>query len=253
MCRWPRGCRARSERQDLRAIRSHPASNSKESFLLKTSAGRFARSKFSRRDKRLYAGRAVQEGLHGVHTADHVDIIATRPLQDEELRSQGWTSRNMAYDTRLFLHYFRLLPDNRFLFGMRGGADASPEGLKCTERRTRAHFEALFPAWRDVGHDYFWSGFVCFTRNLAPYLGPIGALPGAWAAFGYHGSGVAMASWSGRQVADLIAGKTPLDAAPAVLRQPLRKFPFPNFRKAGLTLALGLSDLFEPLPENRPR
>ena len=31
-------------------------------------------------------------------------------------------------------------------------------------------------------------------------------LPGAFAAFGYHGNGVSMASWAGARVADLAAG-----------------------------------------------
>jgi glycine/D-amino acid oxidase-like deaminating enzyme len=43
------------------------------------------------------------------------NIIVTRPLSEAERNEQGWTSRLMAYDTRNLLHYFRLLPDGRFL------------------------------------------------------------------------------------------------------------------------------------------
>ncbi len=33
---------------------------------------------------------------------------------------QGWSSAQIAYDTHQFLHYFRLMPNQQFLFGMRG-------------------------------------------------------------------------------------------------------------------------------------
>ena len=52
-------------------------------------------------------------------------IILTRQMTQTELNAQGWTSDQMAYDTRKLLHYFRLLPDRRFLFGMRGGLFAT--------------------------------------------------------------------------------------------------------------------------------
>ena len=58
------------------------------------------------------------------------NIIVTRRLTRRERAEQGWTSRVMAYDTRNLLHYFRLLPDGRFLFGGRGGTDASDGGAE---------------------------------------------------------------------------------------------------------------------------
>ncbi|MGI9514946.1 MAG: NAD(P)/FAD-dependent oxidoreductase, partial [Anderseniella sp.] len=48
-------------------------------------------------------------------------IIVTRPITDNELKAQGWTRTDPSYDTLNLLHYFRLLPDNRFMFGGRGG------------------------------------------------------------------------------------------------------------------------------------
>ena len=47
-------------------------------------------------------------------------VIVTRPITDQEQTAQGWTSAQMAYDSRFLLHYFRMMPNNRFLFGMRG-------------------------------------------------------------------------------------------------------------------------------------
>ena len=48
-------------------------------------------------------------------------VIVTRPLTEAELAAQGWTSHQASYDTRHLLHYFRLMPDSRMLFGVRGG------------------------------------------------------------------------------------------------------------------------------------
>lgn len=61
------------------------------------------------------------------------NVIVTRPLTYAELEAQGWTTRQMCYDDRFFLHYFRLMPDNRMLFGMRGGCSARAGRMRaCT-------------------------------------------------------------------------------------------------------------------------
>lgn len=177
-------------------------------------------------------------------------ILVTRPLTAAEKQAQGFTSALMSCDLRKLLHYFRHLPDGRFLFGMRGGTDASARGEAATQRRVRRHFDALFPAWAQVPSEHAWSGFVCLTGSLAPYVGPVPGAEGLYAAFGWHGTGVAPASWSGLQIANDISG-LPADL-PALFRQPPRRFPFARFRRLGLRLAYARYDLTDgPLP--RPR
>ena len=39
------------------------------------------------------------------------------PISEDELSAQGWTSETMASDSRILLHYFRLMPDRRFQIG----------------------------------------------------------------------------------------------------------------------------------------
>jgi hypothetical protein len=67
------------------------------------------------------------------------------------MRAQGWTSPLMAFDSRKLLHYFRLLPNGRFLFGGRGGTDASDEGSKptgpCSKARSMS-FSRHGARWR---------------------------------------------------------------------------------------------------------
>ncbi|QFT82941.1 Gamma-glutamylputrescine oxidoreductase [Roseovarius sp. THAF27] len=158
-------------------------------------------------------------------------VIVTRPMSDEELAAQGWTSRQMCYDTRHLLHYFRLMPDNRMLMGMRGGLRHSPGTEAQIRAMIRADFEKMFPAWAHVETPHYWSGFVCVTRDLVPYAGPIPELPGGFAAFGYHGNGVSMGSYAGRLLADLVRGETPDMPYPAPLSHKPRKFPLGRFRR----------------------
>ena len=130
-------------------------------------------------------------------------ILVTRPLTEAERQAQGWTSPLMAYDSRKLLHYFRLLPNGRFLFGGRGGTDASNAGGEAYRDVLTAAFHDLFPAWRNVEITHYWRGFVCLAYDLVPYVAPSTTNKTVWTAIAYHGNGVAMGSWSGRAVARL--------------------------------------------------
>jgi len=162
-------------------------------------------------------------------------VMVTRPLTQSELGAQGFTSPLMSCDVRRLLHYFRHLPDGRFLFGMRGGTSASAAAEAETQARVRRHFEALFPAWAGVPTEYRWSGFVCLTGSLAPFAGPVPGAEGLFAAFGCHGGGVALQSLAGAEVGRLMLGERA--AIPALMAQPPRRFPFPAFRRLGLRMA----------------
>ncbi len=172
-------------------------------------------------------------------------VLVTRPLSEDERRAQGWTSDLMAYDSRSLLHYFRLLPNGRFLFGGRGGTDASgPGGQAYRAVLTRA-FHDLFPAWRGVEITHYWRGFVCLAFDRVPYVGALDDAKTVWTALAYHGNGVAMGSWSGRAVARLMTGKAKAPEIPAVLTRRLARFPLPAFRPLylkGAYVWFGLKD-----------
>ncbi|MEH6633245.1 MAG: FAD-dependent oxidoreductase [Halopseudomonas aestusnigri] len=157
-------------------------------------------------------------------------VLVTRPLTDNERSRQGWNNTTPVYDSRILLHYFRLLPDGRFLFGGRGGTDASSIGKANAERILRQDFEKLFPEWASVTHTHFWQGFVCLANNLVPYIGPINADKTAWASLAYHGNGVAMSSWAGQALADEMARKDTTSKLSTVLSKPYTNFPLPSLR-----------------------
>ena len=193
-----------------------------------------------------YASDDIPAWMAGRYLPAQSNVLVTRPLTEAELQAAGWTSRQMAYDTRNLLHYFRLLPDNRFLFGMRGGLMASARAEAGITARARRHFEQMFPAWKGVETPYGWSGMVCFSANRVPYCGAIPGLPGAFAGFAYHGNGVAMGSYTGALLADLVQDKPTRHPRPMVMQADPPRFPLGRLRRAllppGYALA-GLQDL----------
>ncbi|SHM25331.1 NAD(P)/FAD-dependent oxidoreductase [Roseibium suaedae] len=166
-------------------------------------------------------------------------IMVTRPLTDDELSEQGWTSGLMASDTRTLLHYFRLMPDRRFLFGTRGGVFESAEALKAMYARGRADFERMFPAWTLVDTEYAWHGHVALSRSRAAFTGPVPGMEGVFASLAYHGSGVAMASLCGEKAGGMILGEVKPQDLPAVIGTVPRRFPLAGLRQLYLLGAYG--------------
>lgn len=177
-----------------------------------------------------YTQEDVSQHLAGRLLPALSSIIVTRPLSETEREAQGWTSPLMAYDSRNLLHYFRLLPNGRFLFGGRGGTDASVQGERDYRQVLVSAFHRLFPAWDHVDITHYWRGFVCLTYDRVPYIGPLDARQSVWTAIAYHGNGVAMGTWSGRAVARLLTKKLAREAVSPVLTRRLSHFPLPAFR-----------------------
>ncbi|MEL6977193.1 MAG: FAD-dependent oxidoreductase [Pseudomonadota bacterium] len=177
------------------------------------------------------------EGLSGAAAPAFSSVLATRPLTAAEQAEQGWSARGMAFCSRILLHYFRLLPDGRFLFGMRGGVSATPRAQDRARMRLRRDFARMFPAWAAVETPHVWSGLVCLTASFTPFIGALPSDPRLLAAFGYHGNGLAMGGAAGRAAADLAVGALRPEDLPAPLRGPLRRFAAPALRRLGLRAA----------------
>lgn len=190
-----------------------------------------------------YSSDDLPPWMAGRYMPAQSNVLVTRPLSQAELDAAGWTSRQMAYDTRNLLHYFRLMPDNRFLFGMRGGLLASNRAEMAITARARAHFEAMFPAWRTVETPHTWSGMVCFSANRVPYCGPIPDLPGAFTGFAFHGNGVAMGSYTGALLADLVQDRPTRLPHPTVMQASAPRFPLGRFRRALLPAGYAMAGL----------
>jgi glycine/D-amino acid oxidase-like deaminating enzyme len=134
-------------------------------------------------------------------------IIVTAPLATPDAAAILPRGRT-AFDSKHFLHYFRLTADNRLLFG---GRTEFSQPTSATTRRAaailRRGMAMVFPQLAGVDVDYAWSGAVGFTRDQLPHAGK---LDDAYYAAGYGGHGIAMAAHLGEQIARRIAGE-PID------------------------------------------
>ncbi len=194
-----------------------------------------------------YSSEDVPHWLAGRTMPMQSSVIVTRPLTAEERAAQGWTSDLMAYDSRSLLHYFRLMPDGRFLFGMRGGLNARPGTEARIRAKIRADFNAMFPGWSHVETPHFWSGLVNLSRSFTPYTGPVPGMKNTWTSMAYHGNGVAMASYGGALVADLMRGRAPTHPYPATMQTLPGRFPLGRRRRVLLAAGLPLKALSDML------
>ncbi|MCA0997509.1 NAD(P)/FAD-dependent oxidoreductase [Alloyangia pacifica] len=192
-----------------------------------------------------YSSEDVPDWLRGRYLPVQSSVIVTEPLSEMQRAAAGWTSRQMAYDTRQLLHYFRLMPDNRFLFGMRGGLTATDRAQRAISKKIRREFIEMFPAWSGVRISHEWAGLVCLMANLTPYVGPVPELPGLFAGLGFHGNGVAMGTHAGVLLADLAQGKAPRGSYPAVMQSRPKRFPLGGLRRALLAPAYMGASLFD--------
>ncbi len=132
-------------------------------------------------------------------------IIATEQLS-ESLTTQLSPRNRMIYDSKYYLYYYRLTPDNRMLFG--GRAAFFPE-TKNTIRRSveilRRGMVEVYPQLHDAKIAHAWGGTVDFCFDTMPHAGQIN---GIHYALGYAGHGVAMATYLGARMAEKICGSS---------------------------------------------
>ena len=192
-----------------------------------------------------YASDNLPDWMGGRYLPVVSHIMVTRTLSETEKQAQGWTTRRISYDTRNLLHYFRLLPDDRMLFGMRGTNNLTPGSTKPMRARIRRDFEKMFPGLASAETEFHWSGLICLTRALVPYAGPIGEWKNAWTGMAYHGTGVAMATYTGRLLAGLAADRAYASPLPRLMRDMPRVFPLPRLRRRYLPAAYALYGLLD--------
>jgi len=143
-------------------------------------------------------------------------IVVTEPLPDElacEVSPRG----RMIWDSKNFLYYFRLTPDNRMLFGGRASfVPSTPETNQVSARILRRAMTTVYPQLAGVRVEYVWGGTLGFTLDRLPHAGEMG---GVHFAMGYCGHGVAMATYLGKCMAEVIDGNPEAN--------PFRELPFP--------------------------
>jgi glycine/D-amino acid oxidase-like deaminating enzyme len=165
------------------------------------------------------------------------NIIVTRPLTSDELASHNYSTRNPVLNSRNLLYYYRLLKDNRFLFGARGdliGSNASSDKMS---KKMEQQMKKVFPNWTNVKIDFRWRGLVAVTTKFTPSIGKL-ENDEIYYSFGYHANGVNTAPWAGKELANLIMGSNTkkIQISKLYLGLP-KKFPLPFLRLVYLRLA----------------
>jgi glycine/D-amino acid oxidase-like deaminating enzyme len=167
-------------------------------------------------------------------------IIVTRPLSEDEKAAHAWITEHPAINSRRILNYFRLLPDNRFMFGGRGHTTGHVEGERETYARLEAMLKKIWPEWSGLTVDYGWQGLIAMTGSLIPSIGRLDADDSVYFGYGYHGNGVNTATWTGKQLADWIgSGETP--PLPQIVQGMARKYPLAGLRLHYLRAAIAFS------------
>ena len=144
-------------------------------------------------------------------------IITTEVLPKALAHELSPRSR-MIYDSKNYLYYYRLTPDGRMLFG--GRAAFFPESDQTIRRSAdllRRGMISVYPLLQDARVEYAWGGTLDFAFDIMPHAGQT---DGMYYAVGYAGHGVAMATYQGQKIAEMMAGDKP--------DNPFTEIPFPG-------------------------
>lgn len=127
-------------------------------------------------------------------------IIATQPL-DQQLTQRLLPGARVLSDTKHLLYYFRLSPDGRMVFG--GRASFTPASPKRSAAILASGMHEVFPELAAASIEYAWSGKVAYPMDHLPHAG---RLHGVHYAMGYCGHGLAMATYLGTRMGEVLAG-----------------------------------------------
>jgi glycine/D-amino acid oxidase-like deaminating enzyme len=144
-------------------------------------------------------------------------IIATEKLSDE-LANELSPKNRMIFDFKHYLNYFRLW-DNRMIFG--GRAAFFPETSNTIKRSgeiLQREMIQVYPQLKGVKVEYVWGGTLDFAFDMMTHTGEV---DGVFYSLGYAGHGVAMATHTGKTMAEAMLKGTVKD-------HPFARFNFPN-------------------------
>ncbi len=150
-------------------------------------------------------------------------FIITTEILPEKLARELSPRNRMIYDSKNYLYYYRLTPDGRMLFG--GRAAFFPENDQTVRRSAeilRRGMIDVYPQLSDAKVEYVWGGTLDFAFDIMPHAGQI---DGMYYAVGYAGHGVAMATYQGQKMAELIAAEKTAGDKP---ENPFVGIPFPG-------------------------
>jgi len=159
-------------------------------------------------------------------------IIVTKPLSTSQLSLLNMKPGLMVMDTRPLKYYYRLLPDNRLLFGGRGAVTGKKAYLPRYQSALVQGLLQTLPGLKNIEIDQFWSGWVAISFDDYPRLYFDKAKQCLYSA-GYCGAGLAFSLYAGKRLAQLYAEPEAMPDLP-FWQTPLKKFPLAMLRRPAL-------------------
>ena len=168
-------------------------------------------------------------------------IMATEPLNAQNLSAIGWEGRETMFDIRREKYYFRLTSENRIVIG--GGLSPYFYGNQISSgnynpafRQLERGFYKIWPQLEDVQITHKWGGTLGMTFDFHPTIGVMEDNRNIYYAVGYSGHGVSWSQLAGKIIAQLYAAEdTELTRFYCVNKTPPYLPPEP-FRKIGYHL-----------------
>ncbi|MEO1532498.1 MAG: FAD-binding oxidoreductase, partial [Pseudomonadota bacterium] len=174
------------------------------------------------------------------------NIAVTRPLTEEERARHPWLGEHPAADTRHMLSYFRVLPDGRFLLGARGDTRGSDAGAVAMRAHVAKRIATELPGFAEAEITHFWRGPIAATMRLTPAVGWLDRERRVALALGWHGSGIALASYGGRLAAEVLATGSD-EKVPLVMRGRPPRLPLPGLVPLYVGAMIGLYHAIDAL------
>lgn len=149
---------------------------------------------------------------HLRHTILPVEVTLFRTAPLDEVARQGidWRGREGIYTAHEMLESYRLTADQRIVGGAKrvrygfGGRLLGPS-RRITDRILVA-FGDRFPTLADVEITDVWTGPIAFALDFLPWVGRTGRYDNVLYAAGWAGHGIALASYAGPMLVDLLHG-----------------------------------------------
>ncbi len=98
------------------------------------------------------------------------NIIVTQPLTEQQRLEVGLHTHQVTMDTRILKYYYRLLPDNRLLFGGRGAVWGKDANNPIYGQRLKLALDNCFPSLNKIKVEYNWTGWIAAAFDDKPHV-----------------------------------------------------------------------------------
>lgn len=169
----------------------------------------------------------------------HLQVLATEPIEQQQMDLIGWAGREGVLDGRRLFNYFRLTSDNRLIFGggapryrWGGSTNEDTAGASGALKRLAAEMGATFPTKMNLRVARGWTGVIGYVVDGLPSIHISRGRPSVLHVVGWCGHGVALSVASGDWVAKLMCDDTVEETLPWFRESP-PLIPFEPVRWAG--------------------